>query len=79
MCLLDKFGHNRQNSCCFLSHLVSCVSLSRAGSTGNIFMLLLFIPSTKQRVCQGRKRGARNIGAMGDFSYCQAETSQAWI
>lgn len=48
-------------------------------STGNIFMLLLFISSTVQRVCQGRKRGARNIGTVEDFSYCQAETFQAWM
>lgn len=78
MCLVDKFGHNWQNSCCLVSFLVSCVSLSRAGSTGNIFMLFLFIPFTIQRVLAG-EGGVRNIGAMGDFSYCQAETPQAWI
>lgn len=55
MCLVDKFGHNWQNSCCLVSFLVSCVSLSRAGSTGNIFMLFLFIPFTIQRVWQGRE------------------------
>ena len=46
--------------------LVSHTSLSGAGSTGNIFMLLLFIPFLTEQLLQGRKRGgARDLGQWG--------------